>query len=226
MSRPCHLCEAGLLPSVACATGFLAATEIWWAVCGGVDTCSKQADIACPVPPWDSVGKCVCVQDAAKSANWQSIMRRPLFAEPRGAASATLQHLCRIFAARHDELWKAPDVLAWLLRCAEAAADAADASAAGTAAPQVHPSQVPVADAHTLIGLTYPESQENEYAHCVVSDYTDTVAAVPPEQMAAMGAAGGEVPAELEQMAEAYARNFIQQSGMVRAALCTPYMVL
>lgn len=165
------------------------------------------------------------MQDAAKSANWQSVMRRSLFAEPCGATSATLQHLCRIFAARHDELWKAPDVLAWLLRCAEAAADAEDASAAGAAAPQVQPSQVQVADAHTLIDLTYPESRENEFAHCMVSDYTDTVAAVAPEQIAAMGAGGGEVPVELEQMAEAYARSFIQQSGVVRAELLTLCML-
>lgn len=175
---------------------------------------------------WDSSGHppamavtCGLVQDAAKSANWQSVMRRRLFAEPRGASSATLQHLCRIFAARHHELWKAPDVLAWLLRCAEAAADsadAADAAADGSAAPTAHTAQIAVADARTLIDLTYPESRHNEYDHCVVAEYTDNVTAVPPEAMAAAAGADGGVPPEVEQMAENLARHFIQQSGTVR----------
>eukprot|EP00892_Ulva_mutabilis_P011990 jgi/Ulvmu1/9163/UM005_0261.1 len=151
-------------------------------------------------------------KDAAKSANWQSVMRRPVFAEPRGAESATLEHLCRIFAARHVDLWKAPDVLAWTLRCAEAAADAADAAGGGGPAAPGHPAQVAVGDAHALIDLTYPPSSENEFAHCAVQDYTDAVATLPPE--AVMGGGGaGAAPPELEQMAETIARNLIAQSG-------------
>lgn len=142
-------------------------------------------------------------------------MRRAAFQEARGGDSATLVHLCRLFAARHVELWKAPDVLAWALRCAEVAADAVDAAAAGAAAPRVHPAQVAVVDAQALLDLTYPDSGSNEFAHCQVQDYTDVVATLPPEA-AMVGDGGAGIPPELEQMAEAIARNLIAQSGTVR----------
>lgn len=129
-------------------------------------------------------------QGAASGAAWQSVLQQPLFAAPHGADSATLVHLCAIFATRHADLWKAPDVLAWLLRCAEHAAAAAARAQGGSQQDSAVPHVAP-ADARALAGVTYPGSEENEYAHLAAAQFSDARPTLPPEQLAALQGGGG-----------------------------------
>jgi hypothetical protein len=134
------------------------------------------------------------VQGAAAGAAWKSVMQKRLFAEPHAAGSATLAHLSAIFATRNADIWKAPDVLAWLLCCADAAASASDAAAAGApaeAAARLHESQVSSADARALAEVSYPESADNEYSHLETASFSDARPTLPPEQIAAMQGHGG-----------------------------------
>ena len=180
----------------------------------------------------------MCVQGAASSAAWQVLIKRRVFEEPPGGESATLAHLCRIFATRNAELWKIPDAQAWLLRCAEAAADAADAAAAGGAAAEaaaaLHPTQLSAADARALTDVTYPPSDTNDYAFVDVAHFTDARPQLAPEQVAALqgggaGRGGGgveegelgaaEIMALLEQLAQ---RRRQGADGQVRLRLVPP----
>ena len=157
---------------------------------------------------------CVRLQGAAAGAAWQSVMQRRLFAQPHAAESATLAHLCAIFATRNADTWKAPDALAWLLRCAEAAAAAADAAESSDStgcetAEALHKDQVPYADARALAEVTYPESDSNEYAHLVASSFSDVRAQLPPEQIAAMQGQGA--PQDGDEMGAAELHALLQQ---------------
>ena len=153
------------------------------------------------------------LQGAAAGAAWQSVMQRRLFAEPHAAESATLAHLCAIFATRHADIWRAPDALAWLLRCVDAAAAAADASDASDRAAEsaaaLHEDQVPYSDARALTEVTYPDSNKNEYAHLVAASFSDARAQLPPDQIAAMQGQGA--PQGGEEMGAAELHALLQQ---------------
>ena len=154
------------------------------------------------------------MQGAATGAAWQSVLQKAPFADPHGGDSATLLHLCSIFAARNSDVWKAPDVLAWLLRCAEYAADAATASLNASqdeGSVRVHVSQIHFADARTLTTVTYPASEENEYAHLSTPSFTDARPTLPPEQIAALQGQGP--PGDADEMAAGELRALLRQLG-------------
>ena len=113
----------------------------------------------------------------------------PLFASPPGTDSATLMHLGRIFAARHDALWRAPDALAWLLRCAEASAALAEGTGASQEA--VHESVPPFADMQALTAMTYPPGDDNAFHDVSLVQFSEAAAVqLPPEQLHDAGVAG------------------------------------
>ena len=110
-----------------------------------------------------------------------SALARPPFSVARadadaGTASPSLARLCAIFAERHHPLWSSPDALAGL---AAAAASAADAAANGSAAPWAA-----AADA------AWPRGAPDAFAHLRTADFSDAVAALPEDEVAALNAAG------------------------------------
>jgi hypothetical protein len=157
-----------------------------------------------------STAQASTLQGAATGAAWQAVLARPLFAKPVGSGSETLMHAGRLFAARSAELWREPDVLAWLLRCAEAAVAAAEEDPAG---PPLHESVPPVSDLQALVELSYPPGAPNEFAHVSLASIVDSPALpLPPEQLhdAADDAQG------LRAAAEAIVRNLTAARPPVR----------
>lgn len=131
-----------------------------------------------------------------------------LYLQADDHGSESLSHLISLFVERSHQLWKAADVQAWLKTAAEAAADVADgkhinpaaAAAAGLSSSAVKPDDIVVegsADDWACVAReTFPASGRNEYGHLRLSDFSDTVNALPQEEMqAALAAAAGRGPA-------------------------------
>ena len=155
------------------------------------------------------------LQGAAASAGWQAVMAMPLFASPPGRDSATLMHLCKIFAARHVSLWRAPDALAWLLRCAEVSAALADDPAASQDA--VHASVPPFEDMQAMTAMTYPPGDENAFQDVSLDQFSESTAVqLPPEQLAGAGMGGAGDPAAQRAHIEAIVAGLTASAGAVR----------
>jgi hypothetical protein len=104
---------------------------------------------------------------------------------------------------RSHSLWKAQDVQAWLKTAAEAAADVADgkprnsSSSSSRVLPpgsRVRPDDVEVSgsaqDWACVAAESFPAGGRNEYGHLRLADFSDTVNALPQEEMQAALAPG------------------------------------
>ncbi|KAK9819275.1 hypothetical protein WJX81_004556 [Elliptochloris bilobata] len=138
-------------------------------------------------------------QGVGKDCEWGSVLRRPLFARASDGGSASLAHLTALFVERHHTLWKSAEAQAWL----RAACDAASAgSLAGEAETYA-----------AARGEAFSPGAANAYRHLRVHDFSDTVAALPQEELQAMMGGGPREPAGLDEAlvalaaAEAVARR-------------------
>lgn len=151
------------------------------------------------------------MQGAATSAGWHAVLAKPLFAAPPGKDSATLMHLSRIFAARHEALWRAPDALAWLLRCAESSVALAEDAAMSQ--PPLHESVPAFEDMQALTAMTYPPGDENAFQHVSLAQFSESTAVqLPPDQLQD---AGRGDPVQRAQ-AEAIVGGLMAGTGAVR----------
>jgi hypothetical protein len=127
--------------------------------------------------------------------------------------SNSLGHLISLFVERSHQLWKAADVLAWLQVAATAAADVADGkprssnsssssnnpkSSSSMGVCMCAPDDVVIEgtaeDWACVARESFPAAGRNEYGHLRLADFSDTVNALPQEEMQAVmqpGAAGG-----------------------------------
>ena len=127
----------------------------------------------------------------------------PLQASDHGSNS--LGHLISLFVERSHQLWKAADVLQWLLTAATAAADVADGkqrtpSSSMKPVSEMTPDDVIVEgsaeDWACVAKESFPAAGRNEYGHLRLADFSDAVNALPQEEMqAVMGPAGGPAAA-------------------------------
>jgi hypothetical protein len=91
-------------------------------------------------------------------------------------------HLSRIFAARHEALWRAPDALAWLLRCAEASVALAEEPS--VAQKTVHESVPAFEDMQALTAMAYPPGDENAFQHVTLAQFSESAAVqLPPDHL-------------------------------------------
>ncbi|CAL8471120.1 g10662 [Coccomyxa elongata] len=102
-------------------------------------------------------------------AEWLSILQRSLFATSADDVSASLAHLTDIFVERHHLLWKAADVQQWLKRACKEASEGPMAESA--------------ADYACARQQAFPPSDDNAYCHLRVADFSDAVAALPPDEL-------------------------------------------
>lgn len=130
--------------------------------------------------------------------------------------SNSLGHLISLFVERSHQLWKPADVLQWLQVAATAAADVADgkprssSSSSSAGGSQQQQESRPVSDMTPddvavegtaedwacVARESFPAAGRNEYGHLRLADFTDTVNALPQEEMqAVMGPAGGPAAA-------------------------------
>ncbi|KAI8475009.1 MAG: transcriptional repressor TCF25-domain-containing protein [Monoraphidium minutum] len=134
-------------------------------------------------------------QGVGKDSWWRALLERRLFAGAGDGGSAALGHLASIFVERSHLLWKAAD--AWMRRAADAACDAADGKAAAAAgpaaaaAPSAAALQLSAEEWAAVARESFPAAPDNEYGHLRLSDFSDAVAALPREEVAAAMEAGG-----------------------------------
>lgn len=123
-------------------------------------------------------------------------------------------HLSRIFAARHDALWRAPDALAWLLRCAESSAALAEDPLASQET--VHESVPAFEDMQALTAMTYPPGDENSFQHVSLAQFSESTAVqLPPDQLQDAGMGPGNTLHR--QQAEEIVGGLMAGTGAVRA---------
>eukprot|EP00899_Mesostigma_viride_P019316 jgi/Mesvir1/27386/Mv07190-RA.1 len=120
-----------------------------------------------------------------EDAEWGRVLKHPFFAKAK-VPNPSLERLVGIFLERQHTLWKAAEVQAWLKQAAAAVLQAVDSnsSLADGSSPQ---------DWECVRKEAFPESADNLYRHLAVSDFSDTLNALPPEEAAGIlpGRGGG-----------------------------------
>ncbi|KAL3147449.1 hypothetical protein ABBQ38_014508 [Trebouxia sp. C0009 RCD-2024] len=116
-----------------------------------------------------------------KDAEWGSLLEKAPLRHADDLESASLSHAVDIFVERHHLLWKAHDAQRLLKDACTLAVQASPEEQANWACVS-----------HEM----FPPSQDNHYRHLRVADFSDTVSALPPEELqAAMGGGmGGMAP--------------------------------
>ncbi|CAL5228630.1 g11796 [Coccomyxa viridis] len=118
---------------------------------------------------------------------WHNLLQKPLFTTAASETSASLAHISEIFVERHYLVWKAADAQQWLKAACRQATEGPMASTA--------------ADFACAREQAFPPAEENAFRHLRTSDFSDSVAALPPEELqaAVMGGARGGQGGEVEQ---------------------------
>lgn len=118
--------------------------------------------------------------------------------------SNSLGHLISLYVERSHQLWKAGDVLQWLQTAATAAADVADGKPRPQQQMESQPTK-PVSEMTSddvviegtaedwacVAAESFPAAGRNEYGHLRLADFSDSVNALPQEEMQAMMAPAG-----------------------------------
>ncbi len=132
---------------------------------------------------------------------WGVVLATPFFAESTGrlTSNPTLRKLVDIFVERSHVLWKSPRVQGCMLRAAERVVSLVNASE--DMQRESLPMGLSIFEWRSVGEGAFPEGTEDAYAHLKVSDFSDAVAAINPEELQAMQ--GGEDDAEELMMAMA-----------------------
>jgi hypothetical protein len=119
-------------------------------------------------------------------------------------------HLSRIFAARHEALWRAPDASAWLLRCAESSVALSEEPSG--AQESLHESLPAFEDMQALTTMTYPPGGDNAFQHVSLAQFSDSAAVQLPPDHLQDGGLGDPV---LRARAEAIVGGLMASNGTV-----------
>ena len=132
---------------------------------------------------------------------WGEVLATPFFAESTGrlANNPTLRKLIDIFVERSHVLWKSPHVQGCMLLAAERVVSLVNASEEMQR--ESLPMGLSILEWQSVGAGAFPEGAEDAYVHLKVSDFSDAVAAINPEELQAMQ--GGEDDAEELMMAMA-----------------------
>ncbi len=139
--------------------------------------------------------------DVRLSVEWGIVLATPFFAEStdRLVSSPTLRKLVDIFVERSHVLWKPQHVQGCMLRAAERVLSLVNASE--DMQRESLPMGLSILEWRSVGEGAFPESAEDAYAHLKVSDFSDAVAAINPEELQALQ--GGQDDAEEMMMAMA-----------------------
>jgi hypothetical protein len=141
---------------------------------------------------------------AAAAAAAAAVHFHSLQASDHGSNS--LGHLISLFVERSHQLWKPADVLQWLQLAATAAADVADGKPSSSSGGRQPPRPLAAMTADDVIvegsaedwacvaQESFPAAGRNEYGHLRLADFTDTVNALPQEEMQGMMQPGAAAP--------------------------------
>ncbi|KAL3162159.1 hypothetical protein ABBQ32_009867 [Trebouxia sp. C0010 RCD-2024] len=108
-----------------------------------------------------------------KDAEWGSLLEKAPLRHADDLDSASLSHAVDIFVERHHLLWKAHDAQRLLKDACTLAVQASPEEQANWAC---------------VSREMFPPSQDNHYRHLRVADFSDTVSALPPEELQALQA--------------------------------------
>ncbi|CAK9211367.1 unnamed protein product [Sphagnum jensenii] len=121
-----------------------------------------------------------------EDAVWSKILKKPHFSKAT-SGGPSLEHLINIYVERNYLVWRAPEVQTWLKTAASTVADAAEKSVATKNGGEV-------ANWACVRKEAFP-SDQNEYRHLLVSEFSDSTSTLPPEEMQQFGFHGvGQVP--------------------------------
>jgi hypothetical protein len=120
----------------------------------------------------------------AISHSWEEVLQMDPFGSATAEAlaeNASLERIVDIFIERHHLLWKSSAVQDFMLRAAKRVAYAA--SDPSGVQRQNLPFGLAIDDWTSMRKQAFPASQENSYNHLHVHDFSDSVAALPPEEV-------------------------------------------
>lgn len=113
---------------------------------------------------------------------WISILKHPHFRKAT-SEGPTLDHLINIYITRSYLVWRPPEVQAWLKKGAQAVVDIAERAAT------VPREFSEIANWACVRKEVFPADQ-NEYRHLLVSDFSDSIPTLPPEELQQFGLPG------------------------------------
>ena len=137
--------------------------------------------------------------DVRLSIEWGVVMTTPFFSEStaRLARNPTLGKLVDIFVERSHTLWKSPCAQVCMLRAAERLVSLVNASE--DMQRESLPMGLSIPEWRSVGEGAFPEGAEDaSYAHLSISDFSDAVAAINPEELQALQ--GGDDEAEVDLM--------------------------
>lgn len=114
-------------------------------------------------------------------AHWAKILKHKLFAFPEGGGPS-VEHLIELYLQRSSILWRAPDVQVWLRDVSLTILEMADRKGGDNGE---------ISCWKAVRKEAFP-SEVNEYRHLFLADFTDSIATLPPEEVAAMREAMGD----------------------------------
>ncbi|KAG0556957.1 hypothetical protein KC19_11G090600 [Ceratodon purpureus] len=120
------------------------------------------------------VDKAPIKEDAA----WTNILKHHHFSKAT-SDSPSLEHLMNIYIARNYLVWRAPDVQAWLKEGAQAVVNNAERARTGSYGGEI-------ADWACVRKEAF-RGDQNEYRHLLVSDFSDSAATLPQEELQQFG---------------------------------------
>lgn len=109
---------------------------------------------------------------------WTNILKHHHFSKV-ASECPSLEHLMNIYIARNYLVWRAPDVQAWLKEGAQAVVDIAERARTGSDGGEIAN--------WACVRKEAFQADENEYRHLLVSDFSDSIATLPPEELQQFG---------------------------------------
>eukprot|EP00963_Diacronema_lutheri_P006472 scaffold566_cov364-Pavlova_lutheri.AAC.19 len=140
----------------------------------------------------------------ARESKWQEVLGRALFKEARHD-SASLEHLSRIFVERQHLMWKPEEILSWLRKTADLAANIEEGK---------EKSSFCAGDWQVVCAEFFPPSSVNSYQHLHLGDFSDNRALLPQEDQGAGIFGMGEQAAGNNQPAGAFPMEMLDREDL------------
>ncbi|GAB4815863.1 hypothetical protein N2152v2_002909 [Parachlorella kessleri] len=113
-------------------------------------------------------------------SDWAYLLSQPVLRDADDGGSASLGHLVDIFVERQHLLWKAQPVQEWLKAACRRAVEGRDL-----------PDGITAADWACVREQAFPPSDDNQYRHLRLYEFSDTVQRIPAEHLHGMHPGGG-----------------------------------
>ncbi|CAM6082090.1 unnamed protein product [Calypogeia fissa] len=122
--------------------------------------------------------KIIAKASIKEDQSWAKIISHSHFSQAQ-AGGPTLEHLIDIYVERNYLIWRSPDLQGWLKEAAAAVTQIAEKSLHSASGAEM-------ANWECVRNEVFP-SDENEYNHLHVSEFSDSTSTLPPEDMPQLG---------------------------------------